>query len=152
MALLTTQQPYAACSSGKWTCRERIEEFSLYFSEEAYDNTPITARFLAAVAYHESRMNPGAKSKSGDLGIMQLNPKFHQNVRFVRDARYREFCIKRRRGACQRQVVRAAARFLHKSYQKCGSRIKALRRYHTGSCWKKPEYSRNVMRWYKYFG
>lgn len=148
-ALLLCPLPQGHCSSRHWTCKERITEFSLYFYEEAYDNTPITPKVLAAVAFHESRMNPGAKSKTGDLGIMQLNPKFHRNLRFVRDERYRKFCVKHRLGACQRPVVRAASKILHNSYRKCGSLRRALQKYHTGSCWRGPDYSRKVLRRYK---
>ena len=94
----------------------------------------IPVDIFAAMAVHESGLNPFAIGKYSEKGIFQLHPKGPgRGIQFVRDDVYWERC-KRLDSACQKQVIDRAAKELERGLLRCRTLKKALGYYNTGKC------------------
>jgi hypothetical protein len=134
------------CRKAKEGCDRRLSEFAHYLVDagQAYGIDPW---LMAAMALKESGLNPFAKGRVGELGILQIHPKRRdaRQVRFIRDEWYRLTC-RREPGACQREVVRHAAHVLARSLERCGGDLKgALGLYNTGRCGGNRAYAKRVL-------
>lgn len=134
----------AHCRYARMGCAKRVELLAQWI-EEAAARHGVDPLVLAAIALHESGMNPFALGSVGEAGIMQLHPRgVGRNLRFVRDERYRDRC-KRVSGACQQQIIERAASLLAIATIKCGSIPRALGYYNSGHC-QHTAYSGRVLR------
>jgi len=62
-----------------WATPAEGKPYQAFFERaERLNNLP--AGILSRMAYQESRYNPNATGASGEVGIMQIIPRFHPNV------------------------------------------------------------------------
>ena len=138
--------PVSHCRHAKEGCERRLSEFAHYLVD-AGQTYGIDPWLMAAMAFRESGMNPFAKGAVGELGILQINPgrRDAREVRFIRDAWYRQRC-RREPGACQREVVEHAAQVLSHALALCGGDVPAaLGAYNTGHCGGNKNYAKRVL-------
>jgi hypothetical protein len=139
--------PVLHCRSANEGCERRLAEFATYLIN-ASQLHQLDTWLMAAIALKESGLNPFARGGVGELGILQINParRDAKQVRFMRDAAYREQCRKAP-GACQREIVLHAARVLRETLNMCRSDlVAALGAYNTGRCGGNADYADRVLR------
>lgn len=131
------------CRDAPGGCRERMGEFARMMGDAASESE-LDPFLLGAMAVRESGMNPLAAGPAGERGIVQLHPRGPAGrVSFVRSEAHRARCA-RQPGVCQDEVLRAGARLLARSIQRCGSVRAALGAYNSGTCGD-TDYTRRVM-------
>jgi hypothetical protein len=133
------------CRRAPGGCERRIDVFSrlLASAAQAHGLDPF---LLGALAMRESALNPGAVGAAGEAGLVQLHPRgVGRGMRFVQDEDYREQCVERGAPACQRPILKRAARMLSKAIDECGSLVRALGKYNSGRCSPRPGYTRHVL-------
>lgn len=114
-------------SRGWERCDDRLEAFAaLFVAAERRHGTP--AVVLAAIASHESGLNPAAVGAVGEIGILQLHPRGIGAPLVGRPA-----CPDRPDG-CQAAVVELGAAHLAAWRARCGSDLEALGAYNRGRC------------------
>lgn len=101
---------------------EGASELAWAFADATADSG-VSLSFTVAVAWHESRFNPRAKSKVGAVGIMQVLPRYWG---------YRP-CFSTRRWCATRQI-RAGVQALSFYLLKCKGYGSAVRAYRHGKC------------------
>ena len=114
-------------------CNTRLSAFARYFirAGHTFDVDPWV---LAAMARHESGLNPYATGSIGEGGIAQLHPRgVGQRSRFVRSSSFRRACM-RQADACQEDVVMIQAEHLRFWVDRCGDLKRALGGYNRGRC------------------
>ncbi len=132
------------CRYAKGGCPARIEAFAQVITHAAEQNG-LDAFLLAAVAMRESGFDPAAIGAAGERGIVQLHPRgAGARVRYVRDDRYRERCL-RQADACQGEVVDVGATLLAEAIQHCGGLERGLGMYNAGRCDETRDYVRRVL-------
>lgn len=131
-------------SDGWARCDARLAAFSRYFisAGRTFDVSPWV---LAAMARHESGLNPYATGPIGERGIAQLHPRgVGQRSQFVRSPAFRRACM-RQADACQEEVVLIQAEHLRFWIDRCGDLKRALGGYNRGRCGI-TAYTANVLR------
>jgi soluble lytic murein transglycosylase-like protein len=98
-----------------WTTPEPGKQFDPYF-EQATNLYNLPQGMLSRLAYQESRYNPNALGTSGEVGIMQIIPRWHPNV----DA------------SKPKEAIFYAASYLRQNYDRFKSWDKALAAYNWG--------------------
>lgn len=118
-------------------CASRVAAFDQFFHDATADKVYATDPWLlAAMAYKETGMNPYAVGAANEMGLLQLHPrnKHARGLKFHRSEAYRQRCRKVV-GACQAEVVAAAAEVLEASIATCdGEVLQGLGMYNTGRC------------------
>ncbi len=122
------------CRRAPGGCESRVSALVDAFeaSGKAYGLDPF---LLAAVAWEESRLNPGAQGPGRECGVMQLHPARRDTraIRFCVSEATRKHCLAKRPDACQAEVIAAGAAILRRSIDYCqGDVMGGLWRYHTG--------------------
>lgn len=133
------------CRKAPGGCERRVAVLGKILEAAAlrHDLDPF---LLAAIAIRESALDPSARGRAGEAGIVQLHPRgLGRGVRFVQDDTYRKRCITRPDG-CQRPVVDHAARHLKKAIRRCGDLPRALGLYNTGSCRPRRAYVDKILK------
>lgn len=131
------------CRAVRDGCRSRIAIFARWLHDTASANN-IDPFLLTAIALRESGLNPFAEGLVGEMGIVQLHPGgVGKRAKFVTNDRYRERC-RRRRGACQREILELGAEHLGSAISRCGSVEAGLGAYNRGKCGA-TEYSDKVL-------
>ncbi len=133
------------CARAPSGCRRRVEIFAEYFFYVG-EETGMSPWLLAAVAVHESRLNPAAEGPCGKWacrGIMQIHERWRGAPPYIKSAKARKRCS-RQIGACQEPVVRFAANLLRSEIERCGSLEGGLGAYNTGRCGRGLRYARKV--------
>lgn len=121
------------CREGPVDCRARLAAFAGLIVEVArrHELDPL---LLAALAMHESGLNPAALGRRREAGIVQLHPRgAGRDVRYVQDAAYRERC-QSEVDACQEPVLERGATTLARTIEECGSLVSGLGAYASGHC------------------
>ena len=127
-------------------CDRRLYEFARYFVASGRAHG-VDSLLLAAMARHESGLNPFAESSIGSRGIGQLHPRgVGRRSIFVRSDRFWAACA-REIGACQREIVDLQAEHLRAWIDRCGEVKAALGGYNSGRCGR-TRYMRSVLRWH----
>ena len=144
--MLEIGYPVRHCRTAVEGCEARLSAFAKYF-RKAGRVYGIDPRLLAAIALHETALNPYAVGKIDEFGIMQLNPRRAWYSVPFRKKYVRRQC-KRIVGACQGPVVMAASKWLRTGIDVCLDKQKALGWYSSGKC-KRNSYSRRVLRKYR---
>ena len=133
------------CRTAPGGCEARTFRFATMFVDAGRAHR-IDPFLLGALAVKESGLSPGAVSRIGAAGILQLHPRgVGAGVPFVRDADVRARCL-RRPGACQERVVDIGAAHLAGWLRACDDVESALGGYASGRCAGAPAYSRRVLR------
>jgi hypothetical protein len=138
--------PAAHCRTASEGCERRLQELAGYLTDVGQERG-MDPWLLAAIAVRESGLDPFVRGSAGELGILQIHPKRPdaKQVRFMRDAGYRQQCH-RVPGACQREIVVHAAHILEQGLKACHGRLgAALGAYNTGRCGGNNDYTRNVL-------
>lgn len=125
---------WAYCRKAPGGCEARVAALVDAFeaSGKAYGLDPF---LLAAVAWEESRLNPGAQGPGRECGVMQLHParRDTRSIRFCTNELERKHCLTKRTDACQAEVIATGAAILRRSIDYCkGDVMGGLWRYHTG--------------------
>ena len=125
-----------------WTrCQRRLDSFAENF-HDAGRRHELDPWVLAAMASHESGLNPFAVSRIGARGIAQLHPRgVGFRSPFVRSPWVRRRCA-REVHACQREVVELSAEHLRAWVDRCGDLKRALGGYNRGRCGLTPYVAR----------
>ncbi len=131
------------CRAVRDGCRSRIAIFARWLHDTAKKND-IDPFLLTAIALRESGLNPFAEGLVGEMGIVQLHPRgIGKRAKFVTNKHYRERC-RRRRGACQKEILELGAEHLGSAIHRCGSVEAGLGAYNRGKCGA-TEYSERVL-------
>jgi hypothetical protein len=131
------------CRTAPGGCEARIAAFTDMFIVIGGEWN-LDPWLLAALAWKESGLNPGATGGIGEGGILQLHPRgVGASVEFVSNARTRHLCLQRH-DACQHSVVHAGAAHLAAWVTRCGSLEDALGGYNSGRCGGSGSYARRV--------
>jgi soluble lytic murein transglycosylase-like protein len=109
----SVRRPAAALASG---CPVPTRFRVAFASAAAKTHVPVS--LLVATAYEESRMNPGAQSRAGAKGLLQLMPRTARELRL--------------RGDDPATNVLAGARYLRQMIDRFGSTDLALAAYNAG--------------------
>jgi hypothetical protein len=121
------------CRDAPGGCEARIAVLTALL-EEAAERHGIDPWLLAALAVRESMLNPAAIGRRGEAGIVQLHPRgAGHDMRYVRDASYRDAC-QSRVDACQGPVVDRGAQHLAEAIRECGGEREGLGKYASGRC------------------
>jgi hypothetical protein len=121
------------CRDAPGGCEARIAALTQLL-EAAAERHGLDPWLLAALAVRESMLNPAAIGARGEAGIVQLHPRgAGHDVRYVRDAEYRDAC-QREVDACQGPVVERGAQHLAEAIASCGSEREGLGKYASGQC------------------
>ena len=127
------------CRTAAVSCEARVTAFATMFVDAGrrFGLDPI---LLAALALHESNLNPAAVGPLGTAGIMQLHPRgVGKGEPFVESESFREECLTLV-DACQQRVVWKASSAIAAALDDCGSLESALSRYATGRCGRAQSY------------
>lgn len=132
------------CRRAPTGCRTRIRRFAGMLVDVARRHR-LDPFLLAAIAVHESALNPEAIGASGEAGIIQLHPRgAGRGVRFVEEPGYRASCVARV-DACQRPVLERGARYLVRGIERCGTATAAVGFYNAGRCDPDRRYVQRVL-------
>lgn len=132
------------CREGPVDCEARLRAFASLILEIA-PRHGIDPLLLAAMALRESGLDPAALGRNREAGIVQLHPRgAGRNIRFVRDATYRNRC-QRRVDACQREVLEHGALTLEQGIERCGGLRGGLGAYASGHCTTSARYIDRVL-------
>lgn len=76
---LFSQRGAAFAAPGRWITPPEGQQYDWAFraAERRYKLPP---GFLSRIAYQESRYDPNARGASGEIGLMQITPKWHPGV------------------------------------------------------------------------
>lgn len=88
----------------------------------------VSAELLLAVARHESRLDPTARGKAGEVGLWQLHPRYRWGREVL------EHCPSYWENECLLEQAEWAAYVLGDNLRRCGTLPGALSAYNTGSC------------------
>lgn len=155
--------PWRACRESQVGCASRLKALALFFHLAGREHG-VDPFLLAAMAFEETRGNPWAEGKGGELGVMQLhraNARGRAMRKRLRDKRERRRC-ERAWGECQLGVIRAGAETLAAFQARCTAKgmaedlagytgavalSEALTGYNTGKCHRDDStYSSRVLR------
>lgn len=133
------------CRKAAGGCDARLEEFARYFVLAGHE-FGVDPWILAAMAFRESGYNPYAVGSAGELGLLQIHPRNRhaRSLEWHRDPKHRERC-QSEPGACQFEIVKAAASMLSNAIESCGSLESGLAAYQSGTCKRESSYSARVL-------
>lgn len=134
------------CAQVKGGCRERASALASIF-EDTGKRYGLDPYLLAAMAFKESGMSPGAHGSVGERGVLQIHPrsKYSRGLRFIHSEAYRKKCLRRPDG-CQKEVIDRAALLLSRALARCGDLRSALGMYQSGQCDRERPYVQRVLR------
>jgi len=98
-----------------WSTPNNGKKFIPYFNAAEKEND-LPAGLLSRMAYQESRYNPTASGRSGEVGIMQIIPRWHPGVDATNPI----------------ESIQYAGRLMRRYYNRFGSWDKALAAYNWG--------------------
>jgi len=127
---------WEVCRKSPGGCAVHIEAIVDYIvdASEAHEVDPYV---LASIVWTESRYQPYATGKAGEMGIVQIHPSNRHGLQWMRKGRegerYRKTCRKQV-GQCQHEVAQHGAGILSRYAARCGSIEGGLAAYNTGRC------------------